>query len=117
MTDIDDLEALYESRGRVLIIRSMPEMVAALRTTRDERQLTLETLDAIAGWPDGYAGKLLAKNPIKNLGWSSLGLGLGALGKMLLMVDDPVQIQRVKRLWTPRARPVRHDEHANAVKA
>jgi hypothetical protein len=31
----------------------MPEMLAALRACRDERQPTHETIDDIAGWPDG----------------------------------------------------------------
>lgn len=88
-------------------IRSMPELVAALRTRRDELQLTHETIDAIAGWPAGYASKLLAPEPIKNLGWSSLGLGLGALGIALVVVEDPEQARRVRSRWTPRERPQR----------
>jgi hypothetical protein len=86
-------------------IRSMEELVAAFRACRDERQLTHETIDAIAGWPQGYCGKLMCDPPIKNLGWSSLGLGLGAFGKMLLMVDDEEQIRRVQSRWTRRERP------------
>lgn len=88
-------------------IRSMLEMVIAFRIARDQRQLTHETIDDLAGWPAGYCGKLMAPEPIKNLGWSSLGLGLGALGKKLLMVDDPEQITRVEKRWTPRERPQR----------
>jgi hypothetical protein len=90
-------------RGRVEI-RSMAELLAALRTCRDELQLTFETVDELAGWPDRYGSKLLAPEPIKNLGWSSFGLALGVFGKKLLLVDDPPQIQRVKDRWTPRAR-------------
>jgi hypothetical protein len=87
-----------------IIVRSMPDMVASFRVCRTERQLTLETVDRIAGFPDGYAAKLLAPIPIKNLGWSSLGDALGVFGKMLLLVDDPEQIKRVKDRWTPRQR-------------
>jgi hypothetical protein len=75
------------------------------RVCRAERQITCETLDALAGWPLGYSSKLLAAEPVKNLDWSSFGDALGAFGKMLLMVDDPEQIERVKNRWTPRERP------------
>jgi hypothetical protein len=88
-------------------IRSMPELVAALRARRDELQLTHETIDAIAGWPSGYAGKLLAPEPIKNLGWSSLGLALNTFGIALVVVEDEEQKRRVEKRWTPRERPQR----------
>jgi hypothetical protein len=91
----------------VIEIRSMLDLVSAFRFCRDERQLTHETIDAIAGFPSGYAGKLLAPEPIKNLGWMSFGLALNVFGKMLLLVDDPKQIRRIKHRWTPRERPAR----------
>jgi hypothetical protein len=90
-----------------IIVRSMPEMVASFRVCRIERQLTLETVDAIAGFPAGYSTKLFAPEPIKNLGWMSFGDALGAFGKMLLLVDDPEQIERAKDRWIPRERPNR----------
>ena len=86
-------------------IRSMPELVAALRARRDELQLTHETIDAIANWPAGYAGKLLAPEPIKNLGWMSLGLALDTLGIALVVVENEEQIKRVEKRWTRRERP------------
>jgi hypothetical protein len=85
----------------------MADFLTALRITRDERQLTHETIDEIAGLPSGYCGKLLAPEPIKNLGWLSFGLVLNAFGKMLLLVDDEEQIRRIKHRWTPRERPTR----------
>jgi hypothetical protein len=87
-------------------IRSMPELVAAHRARRDELQITHETIDAIAGWAPGYAGKILAPDPIKNLGWMSLGSLLGTFGTMLLMVEDEEQIKRVQSRWTRRERPL-----------
>lgn len=89
-------------------IRSMPELVAALRARRDELQLTHETIDAVAGLQNGYASKLLAPNPIKNLGWMSLGSVLGALGIAIVVVEDPEQVSRISRQWTKRERPQRH---------
>ncbi|THD56754.1 MAG: hypothetical protein E8A46_02610 [Bradyrhizobium sp.] len=88
-------------------IRSMAELLAALRARRDELHLTHETIDAIAGWPAGYAGKLLAPEPIKNLGWSSLGLALNTFGIALVVVEDEEQKRRVEKRWTPRERPQR----------
>jgi hypothetical protein len=88
-------------------IRSMADFLTALRITRDERQLTHETIDEITGLPSGYCGKLLAPEPIKNLGWLSFGLVLNAFGKMLLLVDDPEQIRRIEHRWTQRERPSR----------
>lgn len=88
-------------------IRSMPELIAALRARRDELQITHETIDSIAGWPAGYAGKLLAPEPIKNLGWMSLGLALDTLGIALMVVPDEEQIKRVEKRWTKRERPNR----------
>ena len=54
------------------MIRSMPDLLGALRARRDEVGITLETLDHVAGFPSGYSAKLLAPEPIKNLGWMSL---------------------------------------------
>jgi hypothetical protein len=88
-------------------IRSMAELLAALRTRRDELQLTHETLDAIAGWAGGYSSKLFAPDPIKNLGWQSLGLALGALGIAIVVVEDQEQGARVRKRWIRRERPAR----------
>lgn len=92
-------------RQMAIIVRGMPDMVASFRVCRDERQLTHETIDDIAGFQSGYCSKLLAPEPIRNLGWLSFGDFLGAVGKMLLLVDDHEQIERVKDRWTPRERP------------
>jgi hypothetical protein len=68
-------------------------------------QLTHERIDDIAGWPSGYAGKLLAPDPIKNLGWMSFGLALDSMGIALVVVENPEQIKRVERRWVRRERP------------
>ena len=86
-------------------IRSMPELVAALREWRDERGITHEVFDGIAGWPHGYAGKLLAPNPIKNLGWASLGLALDTLAIELVVIENPEQRKLVEGRWKRRERP------------
>jgi hypothetical protein len=108
--DVDDREtfdrALQNARARWMVpIRSMSELLAAHRARRDELGLTHETIDELAGWAGGYAGKVLAPEPIKNLGWQSLGLLHGVFGTMLIMVEDPEQIRRVESRWIRRERP------------
>jgi hypothetical protein len=82
-------------------------VVAAARARRAELGITLECIDEIAGWAPRYASKILAPQPVKNLGWMSLGELLGSIGTMLIMVEDSAQIERVKDRWTPRERPNR----------
>jgi hypothetical protein len=89
----------------VPMIRSMEDLLAALRTRRDELQITHETIDDVAGWPSGYAGKLLALEPIKNLGWVSFGLALDSMGVALVMIDNAEQRKLVEKRWVRRERP------------
>jgi hypothetical protein len=86
-------------------IRSMPGMLAVPRARRDELQLTHETIDDIAGWPAGYASKLFAPDPIKNLGWMSLGAALDTLAIELVPVENAEQRKLVEGRWTRRLRP------------
>jgi hypothetical protein len=88
-------------------ITSMAELVAALREAVRERGVTYETVDSVGGLPDRYTSKALAPKPIKRMGYQNIGLVLGALGKALVLVDDPDQIERVKGRWTPRKRPLK----------
>jgi hypothetical protein len=89
----------------VPMIRSMEELLAALRARRDELQLTHERIDDIAGWPSGYCGKLMAPEPIKNLGWVSFGLALDSMGVALVMVENAEQRKLVEKRWIRRERP------------
>lgn len=90
-------------------LRTMAELVQALRDARDERGVTHENLDAIAGVPGGYTSKVLAPSPIRHVGYKSLGDIMGALGKALVMVDDPEAIAKVQRRWVKRKRPQKLD--------
>jgi hypothetical protein len=98
----------------VQIIRGMPDLLDALRARRDEVGITLETLDAVAGFPSGYSAKLLAPVAIKNLGWMSLGAALDSLGVALVMVENVEQKKLVESRWKRRERPqppARHADH------
>jgi len=86
-------------------IRSMPELLDALRARRDELNISHETIDNIAGLQSGYTSKLLAPTPIKNLGAMSMGALLGALGMALVAVPDPDAVAQVQTRWQKRKRP------------
>jgi hypothetical protein len=104
--DVEDLKTIAaRARWSGIPLRSLPDVLAAMRARRDELGITFETLDAIAGWPCRYGSKLFSPEPVKNLGWQSLGLGLGALGTMLIMIEDEEQIRRVQDRWIRRERP------------
>ncbi|PJG56628.1 hypothetical protein CVM73_03505 [Bradyrhizobium forestalis] len=80
----------------------MAELVEALRQRRDDLDVSNETIDAIAGFPERYTSKLLAPRAPRNLSYNSLGLILGALGVALQVVEDEEQIKRVKGRWQKR---------------
>jgi hypothetical protein len=88
-------------------IRSMPELLQAFRNRRDELNISHETIDTIAGLQSGYASKLLAPKPIKNLGPMSFESILGALGLAIVVVDDPSAAAKVSKHWVKRKRPQR----------
>lgn len=83
-------------------IRDMAELVQALREAQDARDISHETVDSLSGLPSGYWSKLAAPTAMKSIGRVSLGPVLGALGKALVLVDDPEQIARVRGRWVKR---------------
>lgn len=83
-------------------IRSMGELVEALRVAQIERSISYETIDALSGLQSGYTAKLLAPVPVKNLGPVSTFPLIGALGKALVLVDDAEQIKLVRGRWKKR---------------
>lgn len=83
-------------------IRDMAGLVRGLCHAREERQITNENIDEIAGLATRYTTKVLTGR--KGLGPGSFEGILGALGKCLLLVDDPEAIARVKKRWQRRKR-------------
>lgn len=67
---------------------------AVMRRVADERGISRESLDELAGCPKGYAGKVLAAAPMKRLGPLTFGPLLQALGLKLLVVDDAEALAR-----------------------
>jgi hypothetical protein len=92
--------------------------LAIVRTTEDLRQLfrlrvaqlniSMETLDHIAGLPTRYTCKLLAPEPIKHIGPISFGALLGALAIQLVALEDAEALARVQRRLVPLQR---HDHN------
>lgn len=80
-------------------IRSYDDLQAVLRAVAEERQISREELDNLAGLPRGYASKVLAAVPMRRLGPDTLGPMLGALGVMLVPMTDP----EAKARFTERA--------------
>jgi hypothetical protein len=89
------------------LVHDMPGVLDVMRAQRDRLNLSHETLDAISGLPSGYVGKVLAPEPVRGLGYMSLGALLGALGLALIVVEDSAAAERVRRKWVPRKRPQR----------
>lgn len=73
--------------------------VDAVRGRLLELNISYETLDALAGWTNTYATKLL--NPLapnrKHFGVMSLSAVLPAIGCQLALVEDPEALDRIKR--------------------
>src|SRR6267142_3990332 len=67
-------------------------LLEAFRERAKELEISREGIDQIAGWADGYTGKLLggaAAKRRKIIGPLSLELMLGALGLKLILIEDP----------------------------
>ncbi len=85
-------------------IRTMPELIDALKQRARELNIAYGTIDEVAGLPDRYTSKLFAPTPIKNLGPMSFGAVLGALGVTVVLVEDQEQCKRVSGRWAKRKR-------------
>jgi len=86
-----------------VVVRTLPELVQALRDRRDELGLTHETLDHISGLQSGYTSKVLAPIPIKGLGHVSAPALLGALAFEIAEIKltvDPKQAEVLASRWT-----------------
>jgi len=83
--------------------RDHDELVALLRKRKDALGLSDKVVEEIADMAGSFVSKILAPQPVKTLGRTSLTLLLGALGLKLIVVEDPDQVRRVRRRWTERA--------------
>jgi hypothetical protein len=82
--------------------RDADELVALLRARKAALQISDVTIDELAGFQQGYVGKLLGVGRIKTLGAMSLSALLGVLALKLVVVVDEEQEARMKRRWLRR---------------
>lgn len=78
------------------IVRDYDGLLEALRARALEIGATRKAIDEISGLPDGYSGTLLAPQPIRSLGKTSLGPVLGSLGLALIVIEDEEAWAKVK---------------------
>lgn len=93
------------------IVRDYAGLMTVLRARSDRLGVTRETLDAVTGLQSGYCSKLLAPVPIRNLGETSLGPILSALGLMIVVVEDPAMMAKYSSKLAKR-RAKKPDAHA-----
>lgn len=84
------------------LIRSMGDLVEGLRCAQIERSISYETIEQITGMASGSVAKYLAPAPVKNLGPLSTFEIAAALGKALVVVDDPERIAKYAGQWKGR---------------
>ena len=70
--------------------------IEALRAKLVEHNIAYATLDAIAGWPSGYAAKVLCIPPMKRLAARTVFEAIEALGMETLLVPSAERLARVK---------------------
>ncbi len=85
------------------------ELHEILRKVVEKREISREQIDDIAGFPSGYASKLLSPIPMKFLGPISLNLILGTLGLAIAVVENPQAIEKMSRRYLRK--------HADRVRA
>ena len=73
-------------------ITSIEVLPAGVRVR--ELDVTLETIDSVAGFHSNYSGKLLAPVPMRTLGRLSLGALLQTLGLALIVVEDKAALKQ-----------------------
>ena len=70
---------------QIAVAHTLDDVQKAMRARYQELGVTLADLDAIAGFTDGHASKLLAPHPKKRLGRRSLEWLMEAMGLELIV--------------------------------
>lgn len=91
------------------IVRTTDDLREVFRRRVAELNISLETLDALAGLPTRYSSKVLGLQPTRRFGQISFEALLGALGLMLLVVEDPEALRRVQHRLA--AAPLQRHDH------
>jgi hypothetical protein len=80
------------------------QLIAGFRARLAELEISYATLDALAGWTETYATKLLAEEPERHMGAMAFDAMLGATGLKIALIEDPERLEKVRRHrdFTPR---------------
>lgn len=92
-------------------IKDYRSLVEAARARIDELNISLDTVDTLAGFADRWTSKILSpsQSPTKRMGWGSLWPLLDALGLKLVVVENPETMERYRDRRVKRnASQVRH---------
>jgi hypothetical protein len=95
---------LTDQLRQLATVRDYAQLHAALRNRADELGITRTAIDD-TGFTAGHASKLLAPQPLKRLGATTLGLMLRALGCLLVVAEDPISLARITAEIPKRNRP------------
>ena len=76
-------------------IHDYDELISAIRRVVAVSHRSHETINTLAGLPDRYINKLLCDPPIRGIGAGTLGPILQAIGRKLVLIEDPVTSARL----------------------
>lgn len=114
------------SLGRV--ITDYRSLVETCRARADELALSRSEIDRLGGLPSGYAGKLLGKGAVEDVGFPrkknskkmwpvALESMLGVLGLKLIAIEDDAATARTLALRTPVDRSQQRFENVCRISA
>ncbi len=83
-------------------IRDMAGLREGTRAVQVAREISYQDIEHIGGLSSGTVAKYLGPKPSKRMGLLSTFLILQAMGKAILIVDDPEQLARIEKRFRPR---------------
>ena len=100
---------MTEHPAPLAIVRTTDDLREVFRRRVAELNISLETLDALAGLPTRYSSKVLSLQPTRSFGQISFEALLGALGLALIVIEDAEALARVQRRLE--AAPLQRHDH------
>lgn len=104
------------------------QLLQAIRARIAELGLSYETVDALAGWADDYASKILTleikpqreggkRRALRAMGPMAFDAMLGAVGLKIILIEDERAIERIRkhRDFVKRKSPVRNVVRQNYI--